>query len=285
MKDKSIPLRINKKLPQIVLPQNKNEYFIEWYDKDLRFQNDIPSSFERGYLFIEGTLYTEKQLNEISYKEMFKSMAKLYKTTYRTIEDSFKEYVKKIKNTIIYFEFNERLLELDIYLENKLFHNMKLDLSEVDKSRPNPTLLEKQKELYESGKSFQELYAYYCLILLECSLWYIATTTKTTKYYRENKAPAYMYEKKEIINVKRNRVISTPIYDMNKIRKVKIEGLIKRRKGWTYSHSFQVHGHYRHYQDGKVVFIKPYIKGKGKEEISQRITLKPTEPIIVKEEN
>lgn len=64
---------------------------------------------------------------------------------------------------------------------------------------------------------------------------------------------------------------------MSKIRRVKVEGLIKRRKGWTYSHSFQVHGHYRHYKDGKVVFIKPYIKGKGKEEVVQRITLNPKE--------
>ena len=154
---------------------------------------------------------------------------------------------------------------------------MQLDLSAIDESKPNPTLFEKQKELYESGKSFQELYAYYCLILLECSLWYIATTTKTTKYYRENKTPTYVYEKKEVINVKRNRVISTPIYDMSKIRRVKVEGLIKRRKGWTYSHSFQVHGHYRHYKDGKVVFIKPYIKGKGKTEVVQKITLNPKE--------
>lgn len=277
MKDKSIPLRINKKVPQIVLPQNKNNYFIEWYDKDLRFQNDIPSSFERGYLFIEGTLYSEEQLNDNNYKELFKILAKSYKTTYRMIEDSFKNYIKLIKNTILYFEFDKPFLKLDIYLENKLFHSMQLDLSAIDESKPNPTLMEKQKELYESGKSFQELYAYYCLILLECSLWYIATTTKTTKYYRENKIPSYVYEKKEVINIKRNKVISTPIYDMNKIRRVKVEGLIKRRKGWTYSHSFQVHGHYRHYQDGKVIFIKPYIKGKGKEEISQKIILNPKE--------
>lgn len=64
---------------------------------------------------------------------------------------------------------------------------------------------------------------------------------------------------------------------MNKIKKVKTEGLIKRRKGWTYSHSFQVHGHYRHYSNGKIIFIQPFIKGKGKEEISQVITLNPKE--------
>ena len=277
MEEKMIPLRINKKLPQIVLPQNKNNYFIEWYDNDLRFQDTIPNSFEKGYLFLEGDLYSEKQLEDNDFKELFKTLAKLYETTYRIVENSFKHYIEIIKSTIIYFEFNNNFLNLDIYLENKLFNKLELDLSKTDKTKPNLTLLEMQKKLYEEGKNYQEVYSYYCLILLECCLWYIATTTKTTKYYRQEKAPSYVYEKKEVINVKRNRTISTPIYDMNKIKKIKIEGLIKRRKGWTYSHSFQVHGHYRHYQDGKVIFIKPYIKGKGKEEIVQRITLNPKE--------
>lgn len=277
MKDKSIPLRINKKLPQIVLPKEKNEYFIEWYDKDLRFQDEIPNSFDRGYLFIEGTLYNKEQLNNKIYRELFKNIAKDFNETYRAIENAFIDYINITKNTIIYFEFENNSLKMQIYLENRLHHQLTLNLSKLDSSKPNPTLLEIQAELYNNGKSLQEIYARYCLILLECCLWYIATTTKTTKYYRENKTPAYVYEKKEIINVKRNRVISTPIYDMNKIKKVKIEGLIKRRKGWTYSHSFQVHGHYRHYQDGKIVFIKPYIKGKGKEEVVQRITLNPKE--------
>ena len=277
MEEKMIPLRINKKLPQIVLPQNKNNYFIEWYDNDLRFQDTIPNSFERGYLFLEGDLYSEKQLEDNDFKELFKTLAKLYETTYRIVENSFKHYIEIIKSTIIYFEFNNNFLNLDIYLVNKLFNKLELDLSKTDKTKPDLTLLEMQKKLYEEGKNYQEVYSYYCLILLECCLWYIATTTKTTKYYRQEKAPSYVYEKKEVINVKRNRTISTPIYDMNKIKKIKIEGLIKRRKGWTYSHSFQVHGHYRHYQDGKVIFIKPYIKGKGKEEIVQRITLNPKE--------
>ena len=274
---KNIPLRINKKLPQIVLPKEKNEYFIEWYDKDLRFQDEIPNSFDRGYLFIEGTLYNKEQLNNKIYRELFKNIAKDFNETYRAIENAFIDYINITKNTIIYFEFENNSLKMQIYLENRLYHELTLNLSKLDSSKPNPTLLEIQAELYNNGKSLQEIYARYCLILLECCLWYIATTTKTTKYYRQEKQQPYFYEKKEVINIKRNKVISTPIYDMNKIRRVKVEGLIKRRKGWTYSHSFQVHGHYRHYQDGKVIFIKPYIKGKGKEEISQKIILNPKE--------
>lgn len=85
MAEKIAPLRINKKLPQIVLPQDKNDYFIKWYDDDLRFQDNIPKSFERGYLFLEGNLYSEEQLNDNNYKELFKTLAKVCKTTYRII--------------------------------------------------------------------------------------------------------------------------------------------------------------------------------------------------------
>ena len=64
---------------------------------------------------------------------------------------------------------------------------------------------------------------------------------------------------------------------MNKIRVVSIDRLQTRKKGWTYSHSFQVHGHYRHYRNGKTIFIQPYIKGKDKEFKSQQIILDPSE--------
>ena len=119
------------------------------------------------------------------------------------------------------------------------------------------------------------MYSYDCFVLLQCVLWYLATTTNTTKYKREGKPEPFYYERKEVISPKKNKTITTPIYDMKKIRTVKLDSLIKRRKGWTYSHSFQVHGHYRHYKDGKVIFIEPFIKGKGKEEMSQIITVNP----------
>ena len=45
---------------------------------------------------------------------------------------------------------------------------------------------------------------------------------------------------------------------MGKVKVVKVEHLQKRKAGWTYSHSFQVHGHYRHYKSGKVIFVKEF---------------------------
>lgn len=274
MEEKSIPLRINKKLPQIILPKDKIEYFLQWYDNDLRFQDEIPHSFERGYLFLENT-FLKSDIDVI--KSGFSSLAKAYNTTYRKIENLFNEFLELTKNTVIYFEFKDNFFIIQVYLGNKLFNKLEVNLSEIDKSKPNPTLKEKNIQMVAENKSFQEIYTYSCFIILSTCLWYIATTTKTTKYYRRDNVPSYIYEKKEIINVKKRKTITTPIYDMTKIRKIKVEGLIKRRKGWTYSHSFQVHGHYRHYEDGKVIFINPYIKGKGKKEISQTIILNPKE--------
>ena len=109
---------------------------------------------------------------------------------------------------------------------------------------------------------------------LVTAMWYIATT-KSTKYIYENKTPVITGRKKNIVQVSNTKTINTPIYDLNKIRVVKVEHLQTRKKGWTYSHSFQVHGHYRHYRNGKVVFIQSYIKGKDKEFKAQQIILDP----------
>ena len=267
-------LRMNKKLLKIILPENKNEMMLNWYNKDLRFQDTIPKVFERGYLLLENNFFEK---NDTGIRETFKDLAKHYKVTYRYIENSFNEFLKTTKNTVLYFEFIDNFLIVQVYLAQKCVSELKIDLSRVDKSKPNPTIQEKLTKMYTENKNFTEIYAYSCFILLTSVLWYIATTTKTTKYYREKRQPSYYHEEKEVINVKRNKYITTPIYDMNKIKRVKVEGLIKRRKGWTYSHSFQVHGHYRHYQSGKVIFIEPFIKGREKEEISQTIILNPKE--------
>ena len=269
---KNTQLRMIKKIPQIILPKEKNEMFIDWYNKDLRFVDDIPKVFDKGYLILENTFFCDDDDNM---KSNFSSIAKTYKTTYRTIENAFKDFIKLTKNTILYFEFYDHYLRLEVYLNNNKYNELLLDLNAIDPSKPNLTIQEKTIEMILNKKSFQEIYTYLCFIMLTSCLWYIATTTKTTKYYREEKAASYYYEKKEIINPKKKKYINTPIYDMNKIRKVKIEGLIKRRKGWTYSHAFKVHGHYRHYKSGKTIFIESFVKGKGKEEIEQTIVLNP----------
>lgn len=117
--------------------------------------------------------------------------------------------------------------------------------------------------------SFQFIY------YLATCLWYIATTATNTKYIYEKEHPVIVHRHKDVVTVSDKKVIKTPVYDMQKIRIVKLEKLITRKKGWTYSHSFQVHGHYRHYKDGKVIFIESYIKGKGKPFKAQTTVLAP----------
>ena len=269
-------LRLVKTLPQIIIPKDKIDIFVQWYNNDLRFIDEIPQAFERGYILLENNfpkdIYDKEEI-----KKYISLIASKKQTTYRIVEEALKSFFEKTINTIIYFKFENNFLKLEIYIEYKLINILIVDLKAIDPMRPNKILNDKIKEMLKEEETIESVYTYNCFILFASAMWYMTTTTKTTKYYRENKVEPFYYEKKEIINPKRNKTISTPIYDMSKIRKVKIDTLIKRRKGWTYSHSFQVHGHYRHYSDGKTIFIKSFIKGKEKPEISQIITLKPKE--------
>lgn len=215
-------LRIIKKLPQIVLPADKNEMFLKWYDEDLRFQDIIPKAFERGYVFIENTFMDIERLD-------FSQVAKKFKTTYRAVENTYKEFMQSVGKATVYFEFKDNFLNLEIYGTEHLIGTLNLDLTKTDESKPNPPIVDKIKELIKNS-TFIDCFSYYCFVLLQCCLWYISTTTNTTKYYREGNAEPYYHEVKTIINPKKNKTISTPIYDMGKIRKVKVEGLIKRRK-------------------------------------------------------
>jgi len=121
-----------------------------------------------------------------------------------------------------------------------------------------------------------DVFSYYNLALLITCMWYIATTKNTTKYVYEQKHPVVVGRSKGVVKVSDTKVISTPIYDMDKIKVIKVDGLVARKKGWTYSHSFQVHGHFRHYKSGKTIFVQSFIKGKGKDFKSQVITLEPS---------
>lgn len=276
MKDKK--LRIIKKLPQIYLPENRKEMLLKWYDEDLRFQDEIPKTFERGYLLMDNFYEIKDAFNLSLHPNIIKKVAKEYKMTYKETEQLLLgKFINQSSDITIYFEFRHIFLYIDLYFNDEFINTTTIDISKTDKNEPNPKLIEVLDTMIKNGENLYSLYAYQAFIYLQCVLWYLATTTKTTKYYREGEKNQFYHEKKEIINPKKNKYITTPIYDMGKIRKVKVEGLIKRRKGWTYSHSFQVHGHYRHYKDGKTIFIEPYIKGKGKEEITQKIIINPKE--------
>ena len=274
--DKKQQLKINKRLPQIHIEQKQIDLFIEWWNKDIRFQQTIPHSFEEGYLKCDLNLNID--INK--FKDLIKQSAKVYKTTYRVMENTFKDFISMIEHTTIHFKFiNNNEVYLNTYdKNNNIISRIEFEYGEDKKDFEEEFTYDKMYNIMNKSNNSDDLMFGFNLlytIIFVTSIWYIATTRNTTKYVYEQKTPIITSRKKNIVRVSDTKVISTPIYDISKIKTKKVEGLIKHRKGWTYSHAFQVHGHYRHYKDGKVIFVNSYIKGKNKEFKSQTIELKP----------
>ena len=276
--DKKQQLKINKRLPQIHIEQKQIDLFIEWWNKDIRFQQTIPHSFEEGYLKCDLNLNID--INK--FKDIIKQSAKVYKTTYRVMENTFKDFISMIEHTTIHFKFiNNNEVYLNTYdKNNNIISRIEFEYGEDKKDFEEEFTYDKMYNIMNKSNNSDDLMFGFNLlytIIFVTSIWYIATTRNTTKYVYEQKTPVITSRKKNIVRVSDTKVISTPIYDISKIKTKKVEGLIKHRKGWTYSHAFQVHGHYRHYKDGKVIFVNSYIKGKDKEFKPQTIELKPKE--------
>ena len=276
--DKKQQLKINKRLPQIHIEQKQIDLFIEWWNKDIRFQQTIPHSFEEGYLKCDLNLNID--INK--FKDIIKQSAKVYKTTYRVMENTFKDFISMIEHTTIHFKFiNNNEVYLNTYdKNNNIISRIEFEYGEDKKDFEEEFTYDKMYNIMNKSNNSDDLMFGFNLlytIIFVTSIWYIATTRNTTKYVYEQKTPIITSRKKNIVRVSDTKVISTPIYDISKIKTKKVEGLIKHRKGWTYSHAFQVHGHYRHYKDGKVIFVNSYIKGKDKEFKPQTIELKPKE--------
>ena len=273
VEDKDKILRIDNKLPQIILPQSKIGMFIDWYNNDLRLLGTLPEAYNEGYLIIENDII---QIDISKQSEYIKSLAKQLNDTYRQVENRLKYFIEDLEKVTMYFKYVDNNIQIWLYdKDNTIVSKISFQVQEGE----NSLVADRYIDEFTNWDDLLNEFNFYCVILLTSSLWYIATTTKTTKYYYEENRPRYTYSanEKSIKSVSKHKTINTPIYDFNKIKKVKVESLIKKRKGWTYSHSFQVHGHYRHYSNGKTVFINSYIKGKNKELQSQIITLNPKE--------
>ena len=273
VEDKDKILRIDNKLPQIILPQSKIGMFIDWYNNDLRLLGTLPEAYNEGYLIIENDII---QIDISKQSEYIKSLAKQLNGTYRQVENRLKYFIEDLEKVTMYFKYVDNNIQIWLYgKDNTIVSKISFQVQEGE----NSLVADRYIDEFTNWDDLLNEFNFYCVILLTSSLWYIATTTKTTKYYYEENRPRYTYSanEKSIKSISKHKTINTPIYDFNKIKKVKVESLIKKRKGWTYSHSFQVHGHYRHYSNGKTVFINSYIKGKNKELQSQIITLNPKE--------
>lgn len=311
-------LELNQKLPKIYLPKDKIHTFVEWYNKDLRYENTVPHAFEEGYFILENEFINNLNKDSLrsavkaECKEELPRMQKEYNII--TFNEFWNYYYKLIMNTfidnsnciIVYFKFiDENRAKVELYLSNgsrfisgevsfskedqTIYDNknnelvLNSSLSE-DRSIINCTIGNASTEInldnwwYNKETYTKYISEFYRIIvqLFGCTMWYLSTSTNTTKYIYDNSKKNKNIEK-VIRDPQRIKTKSTPIYDLTKIKEVKVEGLIKRRKGWTYSHSFQVHGHYRHYKNGKTIFIQSYIKGKDKDFQQQNIIINPKE--------
>lgn len=274
---KYFKLQIRKKLPYIILPKSKVDMFIEWWNKDLKYQNTIPIAFDEGYFYLENELVPNIDFNNQKVKDTIKEVAKESKKTYRQVENDIKVGHELQKKVTIYFKFiDKKILELYIYFSENLVSHAKIDLNQIDERKPNFDI----KKINLIDKDTMETLYIYFFYLFAASMWYISTTTKQTKYIYKQKNFNTLKPKKEdgnIINVKEKRIVETPFYDFSKIKYIEVDKLVQRRKGWTYSHSFQVCGHYRHYKSGKTIFVNSFVKGKNKPLKAQQIIINPKE--------
>ena len=203
-------------------------------------------------------------------------MRKALKITYREAEKQYIEFKDNLKTIILYFKFiaNDTVY-MEIYdLSYKIMSCTEFSFGENSDIEQEISLDFHFGEIPTRENYLDKIAHLYLGIFASC-LWYIATTTKSTKYIYENKTPVVVGRKKGTVQVSDTKFITTPMYDMNKIRIVHVDKLKARKKGWTYSHAFEVHGHYRHYRTGKTIFIEPYIKGKGKEFKRQTLIVSP----------
>ena len=275
-------LRINPLLPNIIISKDKINLFVDWYNKDIRFQKELPHTFEKGYIRIKSMLFSADISN---YNIFIKALAKQYNKTYRQIENMLKLYVDGINDVTVYFEFKGDMFYNYIYRKDgKILSKAEAQIGDNKQPSPEITLtslsnndINKLNNEQEFIDDVQNKFNYFCLAICSTCLWYLATTTKTTKYKYKEKPKEEYNPNKRVVYVKENKNVTTPIYNLDNIKIKTVDRLINKREGYTYSHSFQVHGHYRHYKDGKVIFINSYIKGKDKPFKRQNIIINPKE--------
>lgn len=282
-------LKVDKRLPQIIVPREKAKILIEWWNTDIRFESSIPHSFEEGYLVIEDLFHIEDEVREDDekiYSELIKLIAKSHHITYRVAETTFIDFIRHIQNVVLYFSFiDENKMYAEAYnMKNEIVYGTEFALGKTDE----PATEVDVSHFFNAGDIAQisnegervddyisKKLCYIHLSILATCLWYIATSGNHTKYIYENKTPVISSRSKHTVQVSNTKFISTPIYDIGKTKTINVDRLVTRKKGWTYSHSFEVHGHYRHYKNGKVIFIKPFVKGENKDFKAQKVILNP----------
>lgn len=275
-------LLINKRLPYIKLPKDKIDLFIKWYNLDLRDLEELPEVFEEGYVEIDTSAYINIKMPtifDIKSEEKYNELKKLHNkvsVTYSKMIIHFTIKPNNIINIVGYYgdgeyafniEFNlkedETLKKIKQYIASTSDRDYK-HLPEIqDKLFLDLYQFSTMDEMKTAQNEFNRKLGDSCLGLVISVIWYLATNT-SEKYLVSNTEVVESYQNKTTNKQHKhhNRTITAPIYYLVDKKPITVDKLIKKRNGWTISHSFQVRGHYRHYKNGKTIFIKSYEKGK-----------------------
>lgn len=279
MKEK---LYINKRLPYIKLPKEKIDLFIKWYNLDLRGLEDLPEVFEEGYLEVDTSEYISMKLPtifEIKNEDKYNKLKELSNKTRETYSKMIIYF--HIQGSVLkllgYYGNNESAFSVDFKLkEDETMKKIMQYIASTSNKNFNhlPEVNEKLvldlwkyntfEDMNAEQKAFNRSLGDACFGLVVSVIWYLATNT-SEKYLVSNTRTSESNQYADNHSKHKhnhNRTITSPIYYLADKKPMTVDKLIKKRNGWTISHSFQVRGHYRHYKNGKTIFIKSYEKGK-----------------------
>lgn len=280
-------LELNYSLPIVGIPDDKVISFLKWFNEDLKDTpiKDIPTPFEEGYLAI---LAIPFEFRDGVKSKAIKNVAREAVSTYRNVEKQFEEVYKEMSSSvIIHYDFKDGRRNFHIYSGETYLDIGSLPLGKVKDSvklefpsitiEDNTLILNNADTILYSGIGggalFQNemLSIYYALFV--SSMWYLTLYKNRYKYERvldKDGVRETLFKKPYERKNSNIKTITTSIYDLSRTPRTKVQTLIKKRAGFEYSHQFEVTGHYRHYKDGKVVYINQYTKCKDKPELGQK---------------
>ena len=287
-------LKIDYNLPIISIPSNKTIPFLKWYCEDISNTrlSDIPKVFEEGYITISNIPC--EFINNCK-SEFIKKMAKECKTTYRVIEEELERdvYSVMLNDIVISYKFIDNLPNITIFssiTEQQIINiplqkyrdvDYKLLSSLGDISGIGNTIIIKNASCAIDGEhEFQNSMMMIYTGLFISAMWYMTLYKNKYRYEQQlskEEVKDTILNRKRPKKVSNTKIITTSFYDLSKAPQSKVQTMIKRREGFEYSHQFDVRGHYRHYKDGKIVFIESYVKAKDKPKLQRNIILNPEE--------
>lgn len=283
-----------KNIPTIILPKEKAGLFFDWYIKDIAVEKEIPKIYTEGFFDVDISQYihvktppilTMNAKNYADYKKLEDEIQKTYGNIvlhFKFINDDLievKSYSKMKKQKLSTYKIEaEKLKTLSIFFSTRYAITNNNDIVFDITNYYGLSPIGKKEQIQNKVNIFESSVQALCEALFISSLWYLATI-KDTK--AENKIKT-IEKSDNIIAItpktgKKNNIrnITTPLYNLGFVADNAVEKMIARKNGWKISCNFSVRGHYRHYKNGKVVFIKQYEKGKGLAEKTTRIKLSP----------